>query len=194
MGLPCCVRHAARRQNLVVCRRDARHLPLPRPVHPRQVRHEVVHRRALGEDVPGEGVGGPDVPRVFRVEEQFGVFRLREGEAEVVIERSFLGLKSTHSMFVQVLVEADAARSSKQVVLHGGPIAETFPALKRGGRFGRLTVPQGYLYLVRPTFFQLGEVYGKELEMAFRKMHDIRLEDGQLVLVPRQAMMAPDSR
>ena len=60
--------------------------------------------------------------------------RLREGEAEVVIERSFLGLKSTHSMFVQVLVEADAARSSKQVVLHGGPIADTFPALKRGGR------------------------------------------------------------
>ena len=118
---------------------------------------------------------------------------LREDEAEIVIERSFLGLKTTHSMFVQVKVEADEVSSSKEAVLHGGPIADFFPALKRGGRFGRLTVPQGYLYLVKPTFFQLGEVYKEEINLAFRKMHDIKVEEGQLVLTPRKAMMAPDS-
>lgn len=118
--------------------------------------------------------------------------RLREDEAEIVMERSFLGIKSTLSMYMQVLVEADHSRSSKEVLLHGGPIAEFFPALKRGGRFGRLTVPQGYLYLVKPAFFQLGEIYQEELELAFRKMHGIRLEDGRVVLTPRQAMI-PDS-
>ena len=119
--------------------------------------------------------------------------RLSEGEAEIVMERSFLGIKSTLSMYMQVEVEADHMSSSKEVLLHGGPITESFPALKRGGRFGRLTVPQGYLYLVKPAFFQLGDIYKEELEMAFRKMHNIQLQDGKVVLTPRQAMMAPDT-
>lgn len=118
--------------------------------------------------------------------------RISEDQAEIVIERSFLGLKSTHSMFMQVLVESDAVSSSKEVILHGGPIANFFTPLKRGGRFGRLTVPQGYLYLVKPCFFQLGETCGKELEMAFGKMHSIRLEEGKLVLTPRQAASGPN--
>ena len=113
--------------------------------------------------------------------------RLKEGEVEVVMERSFLGLKSTLSMYFQVLVETQDVSSSKEVLLHGGPIVKFFPALKRGGRFGLLTVPQGYLYLVKPAFFQLGEVYDEELEMAFRKMHDIRVEDGQVVFIPKPA-------
>ena len=119
--------------------------------------------------------------------------RLMEGEAEIVIERSFVGLKSTLSMLIQVRVESDETRSSKEVVLHGGPMTRFFPPLKRGGRFGRLSVPQGYLYLVKPTFFQLGDLYQEELEMAFRKMHDIRLEEGKIVLTPRQAVHTPDS-
>ena len=114
--------------------------------------------------------------------------RLGENEVEIVMERSFLGLKSTFSMMFQVLVEADEVSSSKEVLMHGGPIAKFFPALKRGGRFGRLTVPQGYIYLVKPAFYQLGTVYEEELEMAFRKMHDIRVEDGQVVLTPSPAI------
>ena len=108
------------------------------------------------------------------------------------MERSFLGLKSTLSMYFQVLVDAGDVSSSKEVLLHGGPIVKFFPALKRGGRFGMLTVPQGYLYLVKPAFFQLGEVYEEELEMAFRRMHDIRVEDGQVVFIPKPPThMAP---
>ncbi len=111
--------------------------------------------------------------------------RLNEDEVEVVMERSFIGLTSTFSMYFQVLVDTDGIASKKEVPLHGGPIAKFFPALKRGGRFGQLTVPQGYLYLIKPAFFQLGEVYDEELEMAFRKMHDIQIGDGQVVFVPR---------
>ncbi|MGA0900791.1 MAG: hypothetical protein ACO3SO_10335 [Luteolibacter sp.] len=111
--------------------------------------------------------------------------RLRPDEAEIVIERSFRGFKSTQSMLLQVSVDADERVSSKEVILHGGPIAGFFPALKRGGRFGCLTVPQGYIHLVKPAFFQLGDVYQEELDMAFRKMQDIRIEQGQLVLTPR---------
>lgn len=117
--------------------------------------------------------------------------RLKEDEVEIVIERSFLGLKSTQSMYMQVLVESDALSSSKEVLLHGGPIADFFPALKRGGRFGKLTVPQGYLYLVKPAFFQLGDVYKKEIDMAFRKMHGIRIEEDRLILTPSQAAALP---
>lgn len=119
--------------------------------------------------------------------------RLGEDEAEVVIERSFVGLKSTQSMYLQVLVESDAVSSSKEVLLHGGPIANFFPLLKRGGRFGNLTVPQGYLYLVKPCFFQLGESCKEELDMAFRKMHSIRLKEGKVVLTPRQAATNPNA-
>ena len=110
--------------------------------------------------------------------------RLREDEIEMVMERSFYGLKSTLSMYFQVLVEADDNKSSKEVLLHGGPLVEFFPLLKRGGRFGRLTVPQGYIHLVKPAFFQLGEVCDEELGIAFRKMHDISVEEGQVVFTP----------
>jgi len=114
--------------------------------------------------------------------------RIRKDELEIVVERSFLGLKSTQSMFMQVLVEADEASSSKQAIPHGGPITRFFPPLKRGGRFGKLTVPQGYLHLVKPCFFQLGEVYKQELQLSFKQMHDIRLEHGKAVLSPRPPM------
>lgn len=119
--------------------------------------------------------------------------RLEEGEAELVVERSFLGLKSTQSMFLQLVVEADESSSSKEVLLHGGPITKFFPPLKRGGRFGMLTVPQGYLYLVKPCFFQLGEVCKPELHMAFGKMHNIRFEEGKVVLTPTKAVAARNS-
>lgn len=118
--------------------------------------------------------------------------RLREDEVEIVMERSFVGLKSTVSMYLQVLVDADEVSSSKEVLLHGGSIAKFFPALKRGGQFGRLTVPQGYLYLVKPAFFQLGEVLDAELELAFRKMHDLRVEDGQVVFIPKPSAAIPE--
>lgn len=111
--------------------------------------------------------------------------RLEEDLLEVVMERSFVGLKLTLSMYIQVEVEADDTRSSKQVLLHAGPISKFVPVLKRGGRFGKLTVPQGYIHLVKPAFFQLGDVYKDELDLIFRKMHDIQIKDGEIILTPR---------
>lgn len=117
--------------------------------------------------------------------------RLQEGRVELVMERRLFGLTMTHSMYLQVRVESDETSSSKEVLLHGGPMQRFVPLLKRGGRFGSLVVPQGYLYLVKPAFFQLGEVYKKELHLIFRKMRDIKLEDGQVVLKPRLAPTLP---
>lgn len=117
--------------------------------------------------------------------------RLQEDRVELVMERRVLGLKITQSMYVQVVVENDASSSSKEVLLHGGPMLRFVPFLKRGGRFGSLVVPQGYLYLVKPAFFQLGEIYKKELHLIFRKMQDIQLKEGSVVLVPRPSTAAP---
>ncbi|MDX1681140.1 MAG: hypothetical protein R3242_10460 [Akkermansiaceae bacterium] len=111
--------------------------------------------------------------------------RLEEDLVELVIERSFVGLKLTQSMYLQVLVESDDIRSNKQVQLHAGPLVKFVPLLKKGGRFGKLSVPQGYIHLVKPAFFQLGEVYEKELNLIFRRMHDIQVKEGAIILKPK---------
>jgi len=116
--------------------------------------------------------------------------RLEPGRAEIVIERRMFGLSHTLSMYLQVLVESDGNTTSKEVLLHGGPMLGWLPLFKRGGRFGSLTVPQGYLYLVKPTFFQLGDVYKEEVNLMFRKMHEIRIEQDRVVFKPRAAAAA----
>lgn len=119
--------------------------------------------------------------------------RLQPERVELIMERHLFGLKMTQSMYLQVQVETDANSSSKEVLLHGGPMLRFVPLLKKGGRFGRMAVPQGYLYLVKPAFFQLGEVYKEELHLIFRKMQEIHIKEGRVVLVPRPAPAPPMS-
>jgi hypothetical protein len=72
--------------------------------------------------------------------------------------------------------------------LHGGRYLERLPRPTRGGRFGRVVVPQGFLHLVLDSFKQVAALYEEELRLAFEEMARIRIEENGLMLEPR-----PDS-
>lgn len=111
--------------------------------------------------------------------------RLEEGRAEVVMVRNFFGRPMTISMWVKVeQVENDRGEIDSQVHMEGGPMRWT-PFINLGGRFGRLSVPQGFLHLVRASYEQLAACYREELHLGFEEMSRIRMEEGALILDPR---------
>lgn len=111
--------------------------------------------------------------------------RLTEGQAELIIERKIFGKPFTTSMFLRI--EQVEGEKGPQTVVHrdGGGYHESVPFPPRGGRFGKLVVPQGFLMLVMPGFEKLAALYAEEISMAFEDMARIRIEDGRLSLDPR---------
>lgn len=113
--------------------------------------------------------------------------RLGDGVAELIVERRVLGLRMTWSMFVQIHQEQLTDRIHKEVLLHGGPYAQGVPAMLRGGRFGRVVLPQGYLHLVLAEFGRLAAGFPDEIHLALEEMLSVRILEGKLVLNPRQS-------
>jgi hypothetical protein len=112
--------------------------------------------------------------------------RLEDGRAEIIIERRIAKHDFTVSMYLNIEQTEDAEGSIKTALnLHGGPFFEQVPWLNRGGRFGQLVVPQGFLVLVLDSFRAIAKDYESELNLAFEKMTRIRIEKNQLVLDPR---------
>lgn len=114
--------------------------------------------------------------------------RLEDGRAEVIMERSVLGAPFTVSMYLQVEKTESQEGLATQIRMDGGPYHPDFQRPPRGGRFGRLVVPQGFLLLVLPSYKKLASMFPEELELAFREMSRIEIEKGKLILDPRQAM------
>lgn len=115
--------------------------------------------------------------------------RLEENRAEIIMERSFMEHPLTLSMFVRVEQTLDVqGRTQTTVMRDGGPFVPQLPRLERlvkGGRFGSLVVPQGFLLLVLPGFEKLADVYKNELHLGFEEMSRITIADGKLILDPR---------
>jgi hypothetical protein len=115
--------------------------------------------------------------------------RLEEGRAEVIMERTVMGQPLTLSMYVRVEQTLSVKGTTQTTVLRdGGPFLPEIPRLGKlvkGGRFGRLVVPQGFLLLVLPAYEKLANAYRRELELGFEEMSRITLGDGKLVLDPR---------
>jgi hypothetical protein len=109
------------------------------------------------------------------------VVRLLDGYAEVVMRRQAIGMPFTVSMFLRIERRPDG---TKQVHRHGGPYTSWLPHPLRGGRFGRLTVPQGFLLLAMPAFSRLAQSLRDDIRLAFEDMSVIRIEPGRLVLDP----------
>ena len=131
---------------------------------------EVKQGGLLGKWVSIEGVG----------------VRFHDGYAEVVIERRIVDRPFTVSMFLGIeQTESADGKITTYVNRHGGPFVEQVPRLNRGGRFGQLVVPQGFLVLVLGSFEQLAAAYDRELELAVEEMSRIRIEENKLVLDPR---------
>jgi hypothetical protein len=112
--------------------------------------------------------------------------RLRAGVAEVIIERDVAGYPLTTSMFLQVEQTESAEGISTQIHLHGGGFHEMVPIPARGGRFGQLTVPQGFLIMVMPDFRKIADLFETELDLGFQRMARIKIEDKRLVLDPKE--------
>jgi hypothetical protein len=126
--------------------------------------------------------GGPAAPYVSLD----GVWvRLGDGVAEVVMERKVQGRPFTVSMFMQVVQSEDAEGIHTEVKLHGGGFHEFLPFPSRGGRFGKLVVPQGFLILVMPAYKKFAQICRDEIELGFEKMARIKIEKGKLTLDPR---------
>lgn len=114
--------------------------------------------------------------------------RLEEGQVEIVMERHFLGKPFTVSMFCQVERLEGPQGEFTEIQMHGGPYHPDFPKPPRGGRFGNLVIPQGFLILVMPAYKKLAELFPEEIELALREMSRITLEKGQIVLDPREQL------
>ena len=112
--------------------------------------------------------------------------RLREGVAEVIVERDIAGYPLTTSMFLQVEQLESATGISTQIHLHGGGFHEMVPIPPRGGRFGQLTVPQGFLIMVMPDFQKIAALFETEIDLGFQRMARIKIEDNRLTLDPKQ--------
>lgn len=111
--------------------------------------------------------------------------RLEEDLAEIIMERSVMGHAFTVSMFVRVEQNETLQGVERSVLRDGGPYMEDAPRLKRGGRFGKLVIPQGFLLLVLPSFEKFAGVYAKEIGEGIEEMSRIAIREGKLVLDPR---------
>jgi hypothetical protein len=114
--------------------------------------------------------------------------RLEKGVAEVIMEREVFGKPMTVSMFLQVEKSQDERSLNTMLHLHGGPFHPDVPSVNRGGRFGRLEVPQGFLVLVMPSFQKLAKLFPEEIRMGIEEMSQITIEDGRLILDPKAEM------
>ena len=114
--------------------------------------------------------------------------RLEKDQAEVIMSRTVMGKPFTVSMFLQLERMEDADGIRTDVRPQGGPFHPDFPKLLKGGRFGQLVVPQGFLYLVLPAYRNLAGAFPEEIELAFTKMSRFRMEEGQITLDPREPL------
>jgi hypothetical protein len=130
--------------------------------------------RTLGAKQGGMLAGQVSLDRVW--------VRLENGFAEVITGRSVMGRPFTVSMFLKVEQKQGPSEVRTEVSLHGGPYHELLPKPPRGGRFGRLVVPQGFLILILPSYRKLAETYREEIHLAFEEMTRVRIEPNRLIL------------
>lgn len=112
--------------------------------------------------------------------------RLEDGYAEVIMERAVMGRPFTVSMFLKVEQTQGVKGIKTEIHRHAGPYHANLPKPLRGGRFGKLVVPQGFLILVLPAYDKLAELYREEIRLAFEEMVRIRIEPNRLVLDSRE--------
>jgi hypothetical protein len=119
--------------------------------------------------------------------------RLNDGQAEVIMERRIMGRPMTVSMFVQVEQFQGAKGMRTEVLMHGGPYHPSLPHPMKGGRFGKLVVPQGFLLLVMPSYRKLAQAFPEEIHLAFEEMARIRIGENRIELNPREPVGAAEA-
>ncbi|MES2996035.1 MAG: hypothetical protein V4733_04410 [Verrucomicrobiota bacterium] len=134
----------------------------------------------LNQRLKGSQTGVPG----GRVKFERVLVRLEEDLAEVILTRKVFGRPFTVSMFVCLNQTEEQDGPKTEALLHGGPYHPEMNRPDRGGRFGRLVVPQGFLLLVLPSYKNLAVALAPEIEIAFHEMERIAIKDGRLELNP----------
>ncbi len=111
--------------------------------------------------------------------------RLEDGFAEVIMERKIMNQPFTVSMFVKVEKMEGPKGLVTEVKLDGGPYQADLPKPPRGGRFGKLVVPQGFLILIMPAYEKLAALFPEEKTLGIEEMARIKIEKGKMILNPR---------
>ena len=97
-----------------------------------------------------------------------------------------MGRPFTVSMFVQVEQLQGAQRCPNRSPTSRRSLSRERAEASRGGRFGRVVVPQGFLLLVMPAYQKLAAVFKEEIHLGFEEMARIKIEKNRLVLDPRE--------
>jgi len=116
--------------------------------------------------------------------------RLEEGVAEIIVARTVFGHPLTTSLYVTVQHSEGVEGPQKELKFQAGPYDSDFPGLLKGGRFGRLVVPQGFMKLVFPEYEKLAAALAPELEQGFQEMAKIEIRKDKLILDPIPAQGA----
>lgn len=116
--------------------------------------------------------------------------RLEDGFAEIILVREFMGHPFTVSLFLRISQLEGPHGLLTELSMDGGPYHKDYPQPPRGGRFGQLVVPQGFLILVMPAYNKLAELFPEEKNLGLEEMARIKIEKGHLILDPR----APEPR
>lgn len=114
--------------------------------------------------------------------------RLEDERAEVIMQRGFWGHPFTVSMFIQLEKMEDASGKKLDIRPQGGPYHPDLPHPPKGGRFGQLVVPQGFLHLILPAYLKLAAVFSDETDLAFSRMSQVSIQKSRLVLDPREPL------
>lgn len=111
--------------------------------------------------------------------------RLEKDRAEIIMVRRVFGRPFTVSTWVSFeQTEGEGGEVKTNVNFTGGPLSLA-PGIDRGGRFGTLVVPQGFVHMIRPAYETLAAQYTEEIRLGFEEMSRIRIEDNALILDPR---------
>jgi hypothetical protein len=111
--------------------------------------------------------------------------RLEVNRAEIILVRKIGDFDFTISLWITVnQFESHRGQVETIIEMTGGPMP-LFAKIPRGGRFGSLVVPQGFLHLVNASFIDLAEQFPDEITNGIEEMARIRIEEDALVLDPR---------
>lgn len=130
--------------------------------------------------------GRQEGPAAEKVAFQRVNVRLSEGLGEVIMTREVFGKPFTVSVFLTMERQENQDGPQNLAGLHGGKFHESIDRPLRGGRFGRLVVPQGFLLLVLPAYKHLAAALQEEIAFAFDDMARISIRENRLELEPQR--------
>lgn len=119
--------------------------------------------------------------------------RFESGVAEVIFVRKIKDWTFTHSLYCQLESKKENGESTTVLHLNGGKYHPMLDRPTKGGRFGRLEVPQGFVMLTMPAYHRLAESLKDELQLAVSKMEKVKIESNRVVLEPEDLEAAKES-